>query len=231
MRFVWATSRVEVRNAGELMETARKYDGAIAVLWHEEVATVAFAYPKVGIVAHTLASVGDAGELVTRVLERCGYQVFRGGASSRRSRRRTAVLRDMVEHMRSHHAVVYGLTVDGSKGPAYRMKGGAIWIARECGVPLALMRTWYRRCVRLRTWDRTAIPLPFNHIIYYFRGPAKARVRSDRPRGGELQGAGAGATAPASERRGPHLQRREGRGPANVSVRERCRGRERTRAV
>ena len=47
-----------------------------------------------------LASRGNAGSIVTRLLERCGYVVFRGGAN--RSRRHAAVWRNMIEHMRSH---------------------------------------------------------------------------------------------------------------------------------
>ena len=73
--------------------------------------------------------------------------------------------------MKKTPGVIYGLTVDGSRGPAYRMKPGGIAIARQCERPVVLVRTWYRRCLRLRTWDRTAIPLPFNEIAYYFRGP------------------------------------------------------------
>jgi lysophospholipid acyltransferase (LPLAT)-like uncharacterized protein len=81
------------------------------------------------------------------------------------------VARDLIEHMRATDHVVYGLTVDGSKGPAYRLKPGGVLIARECGRPIVLVRTWYRRCLRLATWDRTAIPLPWNEIHYYAVGP------------------------------------------------------------
>jgi lysophospholipid acyltransferase (LPLAT)-like uncharacterized protein len=51
------------------------------------------------------------------------------------------------------------------------MKTGGIVIARECGKPVVLARTWYKRCLRLPTWDRMAVPLPFNLIRYYLRGP------------------------------------------------------------
>ena len=37
--------------------------------------------------------------------------------------------------------------------------------------PIVLVRTWYKRCLRLNTWDRMAVPLPFNVIRYYMRGP------------------------------------------------------------
>jgi len=77
----------------------------------------------------------------------------------------------MIEHMNARDDVIYGLTVDGSKGPPYRMKTGGIVIARDCGKPIILARVWIKRCMRLNTWDRTAIPLPFNRISCYLRGP------------------------------------------------------------
>ncbi|HBZ68917.1 MAG TPA: hypothetical protein DEP35_03885 [Deltaproteobacteria bacterium] len=171
MRFVWSTSQVDLGNFGDLQRLCDKYDGVVALLWHEEVFTVAYGYWWAGIHGHTLASRGDVGEVITRLLLRCGYTVFRGGSTTSRSRHREGVIDDLVAHMRSHHGVMYGLTVDGSKGPAYRMKTGEIVIASRCGKPIALVRTWYRRYLRLPTWDHTAIPLPFNQIVYACRGP------------------------------------------------------------
>lgn len=173
MKLVWATSRVDTNGFDLLTEISRKHDGAIALLWHEEVFTVAYAYGRgsFGFRAHTLASLGTSGEIITRMLELCGYTVFRGGSSSKLSRRRAGVVGLMVEHMKSEREVTYGITVDGSQGPAYRMKLGGVQIARECDRPLALVRTWFKRSVRLNTWDRTAIPLPFNRIKYYIKGP------------------------------------------------------------
>ncbi|MBM4244574.1 MAG: DUF374 domain-containing protein [Deltaproteobacteria bacterium] len=171
MRFVWATSRVSGQEDFCLNAISAQRDGAVALLWHEEVFTVAFGYPYIGIRGHTLASVGESGEVITRMLKLCGYVVFRGGSSTSRARRRSGVLEEMIAHMRQNSGVIYGLTVDGSKGPRYRMKTGGIIIARECNKPIALVRTWYRRCLRMKTWDRMAVPLPFNEIRYYLRGP------------------------------------------------------------
>jgi len=89
----------------------------------------------------------------------------------------------MVDHMRATRDVTYGITVDGSQGPAYRMKPGGILIARECGKPVALARTWYARSIRLGTWDRTAIPLPFNRIRYYLAGPYPVPADADTEEG------------------------------------------------
>lgn len=171
MRVVWATSRIEPGNFPDLHEIIARHNGAVGLLWHEEVMTVAYGYHYLGFRAHTLASVGQSGEVIARMLQRCGFVVFRGGSSTGASRRRAGTLRAMIDHMRTHDNVIYGLTVDGSKGPAYHMKTGGIVIARECGRPVILARTWYKRCLRLPTWDRMALPLPFNVIRYYLKGP------------------------------------------------------------
>jgi lysophospholipid acyltransferase (LPLAT)-like uncharacterized protein len=171
MRLVWATSRIDRSNFSVLDDIVAQNNGAVALLWHEEVMTVAFAYSLFGFRPHTLASVGDVGELIARMLTLCGYVVFRGGSTTGRSRRREGALEEMIAYMQTHDQVIYGLTVDGSKGPPYRMKTGGIVIARTCRKPIALVRTWYKRCLRLPTWDRMALPLPFNVIHYYLRGP------------------------------------------------------------
>jgi lysophospholipid acyltransferase (LPLAT)-like uncharacterized protein len=171
MKLVFATSRVDVNGFERLHDITQAHDGAIALLWHEEVFTVAYAYGFFPFRPHTLASAGTSGEIITRMLELCNYVVFRGGSTTKASRRRAGVLLAMIQHMKDTRNVTYGITVDGSQGPPYRMKPGGALIARECKKPLALVRTWYKRAIRLSTWDRTAIPLPFNVIKYWLVGP------------------------------------------------------------
>ena len=168
--FVWKTSHVEDCGYPSLSyEIIERGDGLIAMLWHEEVFSVAWSYRATR--PHTLANVGDSGELITRILEICGAIVFRGGSSRRKSRQREYVLVEMVRHMQETHRVVYGVTVDGSNGPYHVMKPGALFIARKCGKPIVLVRTWAKRNLHLPTWDRMAIPLPFNRIRQYLLGP------------------------------------------------------------
>jgi len=183
MRFVYATSRIRTQGYERLHDIIRDHDGAVGLLWHEEVFTVAYGYYRLGFRPHTLASLGRAGEVITRMLELCGFVVFRGGSSSKSSRRRADVVQEMIRHMRENREVIYGITVDGSQGPAYRMKRGGIVIARECDRPVILSRTWYRRSIRLPTWDRTAIPLPWNEIVYSLAGPYRVPDDAASPEG------------------------------------------------
>ena len=168
MRLVWATSRHDDRLLTPLLRgCVARHGRAVAVLWHEEVFSVAFAYRHLR--GHTLASVSDFGEVITGMLRLCNFVVFRGGSGSR-SRRRE-VLPDLIDHMQTTPDVIYGLTVDGSNGPVYRVKPGCVTIAAACRAPIVVVRTWYTRAITLRTWDRSQIPLPFTRRITLATGP------------------------------------------------------------
>ena len=178
MWIVYRTSRIE--ELGPNLGLVRRQLGrGVFALWHDEVFFVAYAFGKYR--PDTLASQGDSGSIIAKMLEVCGYRVFRGGSSSGDQRRSAAIVRDMIAHMKSAPGVVYGITTDGSKGPIYRMKKGAVPIAVRSDAPVFVLKTWCKRYLRLPTWDRTIVPLPFNHIVTVYKGPVAPRM--DLPRG------------------------------------------------
>lgn len=179
MWFVYKTSRVEELGCRPSM--AREHCGkGVYAIWHDEVFFVAWAFGKYR--PHTLASLGDAGELIARMLELCGFQVFRGGSSKAKSRRAHQVVRDMITCMNEEQGVLYGVTTDGSKGPVYRMKKGVVTIASSCEAPVLIEKTWAKRKLQLPTWDRSLVPLPFNKILHVYIGPfyPPAEVKEDK---------------------------------------------------
>jgi lysophospholipid acyltransferase (LPLAT)-like uncharacterized protein len=119
--------------------------------------------------------------MITRMLDLCGYNVFRGGSSGGRRRRSAAVVKDMIKHMREGEGILYGITTDGSSGPAYRMKPGVVMLATGGGSELFVEKTWCKRYFCLPTWDRTLVPLPFNHIAHIYAGPIAAPEARDEP--------------------------------------------------
>ncbi len=183
MAFVWRTSEVRIEGLAPARRAFQKYGGMVALLWHEDTALSYYAWARLGIRPHILVNTSFAGDISAAIARRCGYTVIRGGASSGHQRSRPGAIREMIEYMASHDAVVYGVAVDGSKGPSYRLKRGALVVARECGAPIALVRIASSPCLRLRTWDRLAIPLPFGRIRVALDAPhfvpaeAKSRPR------------------------------------------------------
>ena len=171
IKLVFVTSRVEDHGLSELHDIIDRYGGAVSLVWHEELFTAIYGYSHLGFRPCTLVSSSDAGEVITSILQRIHYVVFRGGSSRHKSRRSPEVVDRIIKHMRSGNGVLCAVTVDGSSGPAYRMKRGGVVIARECAKPIVLQRTWHKRCLRMNGWDRMAVPLPFNVITLDMKGP------------------------------------------------------------
>lgn len=183
MRLVFATSRVEVGDFPKVPALCVEHGGLVQLFLHEGLMILGYGYPHAGVRAWGLVSLGDAGEVLARVLAGCGHGVVRGGSSRRASRRNANVLDEMVELVSSRDDVVLGFAVDGTHGPAYRIKRGGLVVARECGVPVQLVRIWARRNLRLDSWDRFAIPLPFNEIHYHTAGPFPVPADADQEAG------------------------------------------------
>ncbi len=169
MTFVWYTSKVETYGFEKPFNIGRdRHHSCLCSLWHDNVFFVAYFFKKLG--GSTLASVGQLGELITRMLTLCGFNVFRGGSSKGKSRKK-AVLPTMITYMRNHEDVVYGITVDGSSGPRYKAKQGILLISREIGAPIYCVHVASKPTLHLPTWDRTRVALPFSRIVIFSEGP------------------------------------------------------------
>lgn len=169
MKFVWNTSKIEYYGVNLVLNRRSKFGGAIVALWHETVFFQAYSFREFNV--STLASVGNIGELITRILKLCNFEVFRGGSSNGNKSRKVAVLSTLIEYMQTHDYVIYGITVDGSSGPRRHCKSGVLRIAQETGNPLYVFHTGASPCFRFPSWDKMVIPLPFSRIVHIIHGP------------------------------------------------------------
>jgi lysophospholipid acyltransferase (LPLAT)-like uncharacterized protein len=56
-------------------------------------------------------------------------------------------------------------TIDGPRGPACVAKPGAVTLARHTGQAILPFHIAARRSVKLPSWDRLEIPLPFTRAV------------------------------------------------------------------
>lgn len=167
MGLVWRTSRRVDRGLDGLLADRDGGGRLVLLMWHEEIFSAPYAYARLGIRGHVLVSRSGVGELAARISQACGHAISRGGSSGRGSRFRPTAIRGAIRWMRDHADGVFATPVDGSRGPRYRMKPGSLLLARACDAQVVAVRIWFRHCVRLPTWDRAALPLPFGEIHTY----------------------------------------------------------------
>lgn len=112
-----------------------------------------------------LTSASREGSLLAMVLRHFGIGAIRGSTS----RRASTALRELSEQINAGNDVF--ITPDGPRGPRYRLQPGALFLAQKTNCPLLLTRIDYSRCVRFKTWDGFAIPLPFARVSIVVEPP------------------------------------------------------------
>jgi len=85
------------------------------------------------------------------------------GSSSRRGGAALIGLREVLEKGEDP-----AITPDGPRGPVYKLGQGVVYLAQQTGTGILPIHIEYSRAVRLKSWDRFMIPLPFSKVHVTF---------------------------------------------------------------
>lgn len=143
----------------------------IFCLWHNRLAIsmrawkswVEKRHPSSGLAA--LISASHDGGILSRALGYFGVKAVRG-STSRRGPQALLELTSLVE--RGFHIAI---TPDGPRGPRYKVQEGIVALAQVTGVAIIPVSTHVRWKIRLRSWDRFQVPLPFARCELRFGKP------------------------------------------------------------
>jgi len=170
MRFCFLTTRWQ-KDGLEELQNALQSGPVILVCWHSRLFGATLAWPRKTAPLSTLRDPSPAGRLSAATQRRLGLQPHEMAANSSN----IAASRSILKLIRDGRSL--GLTADGPEGPARQAKTATIEWARATGVPVFLFAWSARRAVRLNTWDRLLLPMPFTRGAYGFR-----RWRAEVPR-------------------------------------------------
>ncbi|WP_428485669.1 lysophospholipid acyltransferase family protein [Rhodopila sp.] len=145
---------------------------AIFAFWHEFLPLM----PALALIArelpfyrprpiHTLVSHHRDGRFIGAVVQRFGILPILGSSS----RGGAAGLRNMLAVLRRGDLI--GITPDGPRGPRRQAAFGALQLAALSGVPIVPLAARTSQRMRLDTWDRMPVPLPFGRGVMVC-GPA-----------------------------------------------------------
>lgn len=124
-----------------------------------------------------IVSASKDGGVVARILEHFGVEPVRG-SSSRRGPQALLELTTWAER-----GYDLALTPDGPRGPCYVLQPGAVALAQLTGQPLVPSSYHLSWKIRLKSWDRFQIPLPFSRALMKFGEPLRIpREASDEQR-------------------------------------------------
>lgn len=147
--------RVERR---DILNSLEKDDKAIIwSFWHNQILAATYYFRARGIVVIT--SRHFDGEYIARIIRRLGYGTARGSST----RGAVSALIQLKKHLEKGEDV--GFTIDGPKGPVYKVKGGPIWLSRKTGAPIMNFHVEPRRYWQFNSWDGFRVPKPFSTVL------------------------------------------------------------------
>jgi lysophospholipid acyltransferase (LPLAT)-like uncharacterized protein len=121
---------------------------------------------------HTLVSQHRDGRFIGSVVRRFGIQPIPGSST----RGGAAGLRQLLAVLRQGDLI--GITPDGPQGPRRQAASGVGQLAALSGVPVVPLAARTTRRIRLNTWDRMPVPVPFGRGVMVC-GPAIHVPRHD----------------------------------------------------
>jgi lysophospholipid acyltransferase (LPLAT)-like uncharacterized protein len=156
IRLIGPTLRIAV----SLEEGAPEGPGArpvVASFWHNCIIPATYVCRDYGI--RVMNSASYDGEYIARIIGKFGYVPVRG-SSSRHAVRALLGLRRALDA-----GWTVAFTIDGPRGPRYKVKPGPVALARSSGRPLVMFHLAVDRAWVLNSWDRMMIPLPFSRVL------------------------------------------------------------------
>jgi lysophospholipid acyltransferase (LPLAT)-like uncharacterized protein len=156
---------------------------ALYCIWHNRLTLsmrIYFDFVRVRKNSAGLAAMVSAskdGALLARILEDFGVQPVRG-SSSRRGPQALLELTSWAER-----GYDLAITPDGPRGPCYVVQDGVTSLAQVTGLPIVPVSCNFRSKIRLKSWDRFQIPIPFAKCVVRFGKPVRVpREASDEQR-------------------------------------------------
>lgn len=171
VRLYWRTVRMRVTGEEHLEPFIQGGERFIPCCWHQrQIFSLCYLrrLRRRGVVPGALVSPSKDGELAARLLAHLGVTAIRG--SGRRSG--ALAMRDMYVAIKEQNLSPL-IAPDGSTGPAHEFKPGAIMLARLSGSPVVPLTFAARPAIRLGTWDRLLVPLPFARIEVVVGAPIR----------------------------------------------------------
>jgi lysophospholipid acyltransferase (LPLAT)-like uncharacterized protein len=157
------TVRVRLVGFDALLDPWRRGERVILAFWHDRALLMPLQVR--GQPVCIMNSQSHDGEIVSRTVARWGIRSVRGSAT----RGGLRGFLQLVDAFRKGENLV--LAPDGPRGPRHEAKPGVIHLGKATGAPIVPVSYAAHRCVRLGSWDRLIVPLPFSRVTFVVEEP------------------------------------------------------------
>lgn len=163
MRFCFATIRWTHENQPVAEKVWNQGGGVLCVFWHSRIGLAPACWPLGRAQpAKALISLSADGEFIAKAVARQGFPAVRGSSANKdkaaAAKGGSQALRDGLKQLK---VGALAITPDGPRGPVNVMAEGLPLMAKLSKAPALLIGMSCSPAIRLKSWDRAVLPLPF----------------------------------------------------------------------
>jgi lysophospholipid acyltransferase (LPLAT)-like uncharacterized protein len=159
IRIIGPTLRVSVSREEGAQQTIEQRP-LIGSFWHACIIPATYMCRDLGV--RVMSSNSYDGEYMGRIIRKFGFVAVKGSSS----RNAVRALLGLRRALKEGWSVAF--TLDGPRGPRYKVKPGPVALARSSGVPMTMFHMAVDRAWILNSWDRMMIPKPFSRALMRF---------------------------------------------------------------
>jgi lysophospholipid acyltransferase (LPLAT)-like uncharacterized protein len=163
IRLYSGTFRFTVENEREWMGYLKGGGKVLLCTWHQQFFAAIRHFKSYSAFKPSLMiSKSFDGEIIAGVAERTGWRTVRGSSSNDGGK----ALKGMIENLNDCGLAAHIL--DGPRGPAGRVKAGAIQLALMTNAAVVPFYTTANRAWYFKSWDAFMLPKPFARVALRF---------------------------------------------------------------
>lgn len=162
LKVIHATLKLEIVHETPETERWSEKDPLILSFWHGQQLVIPLTYlegakGKRRPIFALISEHGD-GRIAAVAMRRLGISSI-AGSSTRGGKEAADTLIKAIQD--GGHA---GITVDGPKGPIYKVKAGAVRISQRTGAGILPAGAYAEKAWRFKSWDQMFLPKPFSKV-------------------------------------------------------------------
>jgi lysophospholipid acyltransferase (LPLAT)-like uncharacterized protein len=176
LRLCYATLRWTREGQDRAEQVWAMPTGAILCFWHARIPLAPQSWPQGPDRQDMRALISRSadGEFIALTVQQIGFPAIRGSSKKAsdpgKNKHGEQAFRDMIKWVKGEKGGI-AITPDGPRGPAEVMQAGTPTLARVTGAPVIFVGLASKPCIRIGSWDRTLIPLPFSRGAMVWDGP------------------------------------------------------------
>ena len=141
---------------------SKPYPMGIYVFWHRNIIPMLLNRRNENVVI--IISSSKDGDYITEPAKLFGYITVRGSST----RQGSSALKEMIKLSKQH---ILAITPDGPKGPAQKLKDGALQLSYLTKLPIYAIKVNVLSAWIFKSWDRFILPKPFAKITVLYSDP------------------------------------------------------------